>query len=421
LVGDIAEWILGNMKRKQPTYAVAAALTTVSMFSENTHVVAETVTSLNLYTVLLGDTTAGKEGPRHNMRLLFKSGGMFNHMREQVASGAAILRDLHHLTDTEQQPSLLMTFDEMGKMLQGTAKNSHLADAVSELTRLWGMATSGHSGKSYADQRAAIEPIQRPFVGLFGTTTEGTLVAALNSGNVSDGWLGRLLFVTTEDQCPPMDPFNCPAEEPPESITSSLKQLRYQEVATLRAAYQMNTGEEPPAQLPILLTAAAKDVLKQFLAETEEHANLEEVGPLWGRGFEQAVRIGGILALGTHGTHKPTLDEEHARWAVDYVRTCIESASALVEHNIADNDDEKDAKTVLRILRKMSPPSKNGRDFEEYRQRGLMPRSILLHRFKKSSKRLDEVLQTLAESEQIVQYAEKAKTGQDVVLYGLDH
>jgi hypothetical protein len=64
LVGDLADHYLSTVVRPQPIFAVAAALSTVSVASCNGWLVEALRTPLAFYMALIGGTASGKEGPR---------------------------------------------------------------------------------------------------------------------------------------------------------------------------------------------------------------------------------------------------------------------------------------------------------------------------------------------------------------------
>jgi hypothetical protein len=68
--------------------------------------------------------------------------------------------------------------------------------------RLYGQANSTYVGRVYADEKDNIPPIDRPFVNIFGTTTERSLVSAISNKDVLDGHLNRMLIVHMTSRSP---------------------------------------------------------------------------------------------------------------------------------------------------------------------------------------------------------------------------
>jgi hypothetical protein len=183
---------------------VAGALTAISHLNANAAYVRKSKTGLNLYQCLVAGTGQGKEGPRKGIKKLLQPiewAEASNGIHENMASGPALLRSL----ENDPQSSALIMLDEFGKYLQTALADRglvHDKDFMKELMIMFGLSRSYYAGRSYADTKRNIQPIEKPYVSVLGTTTPETFMDGLSSTQIQDGFLNRILIIEASERNP---------------------------------------------------------------------------------------------------------------------------------------------------------------------------------------------------------------------------
>jgi len=227
LVGSIAQYCNQSSIRDQPLLDICAGLMTVSTLSENRFLVGRSEATLNIYLVAVAETGEGKEAPRKAIKSLLKEAGKLSVVKESASSAPAVLRRIAGAA----RKNLTLLMDEFGRFLSVASRpnNGHQYELVSEYMRLYGQANSTYVGRVYADEKDNIPPIDRPFVNIFGTTTERSLIDAISNKDVLDGHLNRMLVVHMTSRSPDF------RDDPNPSIDDDLRKymvnlLRFEEL-----------------------------------------------------------------------------------------------------------------------------------------------------------------------------------------------
>ncbi|MCH9027045.1 MAG: PriCT-2 domain-containing protein [Proteobacteria bacterium] len=405
LVGLVAEYSNNAAFRDQPLLDICAGLITVASLTRNWFVVGPWRTPLNLYVVAVAETGEGKEAPRKAIKAALSVVDGLVRVKESVSSSTALLRAL----SSSDRHDITLLIDEFGRFLNVAANpnNSHAYDLVSELMRLFGQADTTYAGKIYANPQDNIPSINRPFVCMFGTTTRRSLTDALSSKDVVDGTLNRLLIVQTHNRRPA---YKNPNINIGNDLKCALKNLQRLDPFELPD----ETGDDPADPMIICVSPEAEAALKKYRNEAEEcRVANDNLGPLYARALENAVKVSGILAIGCAAemgpiqNTKPVVDIEIANWAISFVRSCVSGIVKIGTEEIADSNIDRAITQIRNYIIAMTTEwekTKAARDNDkrEMNIKGYVARSQITKRFQKMPARLrDEAIQTLIQSEDI--------------------
>lgn len=404
-VGLLAGEIHKNLIRPQPSYAIATALVAASMATRNRFVTGLMGTGLNLYTVQVGPTSAGKDGPRSEVMQLMNDIGMGNATPEGISSGAALIR-----TVAEEKVVMYLP-DEFGLLLQVALSDSgpaHQKDLIAEIMRFYTKARGVHGGKRYAKSSDSIEPIKQPFVSMMGSTTPTELAKALHQGHVENGLLNRILYAGADQELPRKSRDGRPGYSAPlvmwlRSLTGAAEMPDVDSdlpagEQNLRRPLVVKDGKIP-------FTPEAEQLFDAFDQESDRNSVSGELGPLWNRAHENALRVAGIVALGMDTVQ---VDREVAQWAVGYVRHSVELMVRYVEENVADSKFDEQCKRAAGFIKKVKVYGTD-RQFGAACKKGLMPRGKLTKLLKLPGRDVDQILDHLLVTKQIKE--EKVKLG----------
>lgn len=390
LVGDLAEHIYAGMPRKQPVFAVSSALATISTATINNFKVEGQNTPLGIYQALVGKTFCGKDHPMIEPGLILGKLGLGKHAYSSIASGPALLNTLSRMDQDEESdgPTMLVCMDEFGKALQKAAMDGHSFGSITELMSLYGKGCKTLGAKAYAQEKDCIPPIKNPLINLIAATTPETLIAALSSEAVLDGFLNRFMLINATIETPQME------------VTGDHIQLSEQiifQLNSLKLSNQNNPGEK----ITIKRGEGVVEMCQEFSNYADEKSIEGITGKLWGRAYQNAVAVAGILAVGEAvEPQNPVLKPHHFEWATTWVKWCVESCITLVKDHVADSKEEAERKKILMLIRNTYAylEGKMAIGSVEDLERGYAPRAWLLKKSKHSSKSLDEHIKTLIDS-----------------------
>lgn len=422
LVGEIADIILAASYRPQPIFAVATSLVALSIVSMNHYEPAYMGGSLNLYTVQVGLSGAGKDDGRKAISSLMDELGMLEHLVEDFASGPALLRKLSEVA------SLLYSPDEFGMMMQaaiiGKGSGAHLKTVVDELIKLYTKASSVYTGRYYSDIRQNIDPIRNPFVSVLGSTTPGELAKGLITDQIDNGLLNRFLYIESESM-PDL-------ENPRPADFSKLKDR-------LLTIKDRNTGEliidYGGAMVPrtvIRFDDLAVSTLRAFNSEIDElRASGGRYEALWVRAHENAVRVASVIGLGDALDPKQAIVKQaHAQWAVAFVKWCVNGLIKHIEENMAESEFDAHRQKILKIFRDAPKYARTKygkeRGWLDVVEAGAVPRALIQRHSRLKPREIDEVIKSMVDSEEIEQgeivsqdQEEGKKRGRSPIIYRL--
>jgi phage/plasmid primase-like uncharacterized protein len=388
LVGRLAEYITQSAHRPQNAFSIAAALQIVSAASMNRYRVAPYNTGLNLYIAIVGDTGCGKDHPRTAIKHILSSLETPVRAVESIASSAALLRGL-----IDNRNTLVWLPDELGLYLKVAFSNKGPAndkELLKDVMTFYAIANGIHGGKTYSDRNNNIDPIVNPFLSVLGATTNEELTGSLSGAQIDNGFANRFLYVKTDQARPPKQ---IPRRDLPNEVLDHLNRL-HRSAAPSQGNLQ--------GVYPIEMTTEAQKILDAFDHECDEKLNVGGMGKLWVRGFDNALRVAGVIALGDSQPFllpKVKIKPEHAELAVILVSWCIQSMEDQLIANMADSEFEALYKKVFGIIKKAS--LYDDKKFNKHLSEGWMPRSKLLKLIKIQTYELDRAIDYLDQSGQI--------------------
>ncbi|MEZ4651963.1 MAG: bifunctional DNA primase/polymerase [Candidatus Eisenbacteria bacterium] len=332
----------------------------------------------NLYILGLAHSGAGKDRPRQVNAEILHEIGAAHRLAGTFSSGEGIQDALN------AEPSLLFQTDEIDGMLQSINKgrDARWEAIMNTLLTFYSSASSVFPMRKKAGKEAA-GAINQPCLVLFGTAIPRHYYAALSERMLTNGFFARMLIL----ECGPRGTGQEPSIEPiPESV---LRTARWW------AEYRPSGGNlvsENPEPRIVPQTEEARDLLSatRRLTEVEysaAEARGDEVGTtVWGRVSEHARKLALLYAVSAcHET--PQIGADAAHWAtalaVHQARRMLFQASA----NVAENPFHAEC---LKLIAKLDSVG------------GEMSHSRLLKAMRTDSKTFAVLVQTLAESGQLV-------------------
>lgn len=405
LVGMVAGYCNQSAFRDQPLLDICAGLVTVATLTRNWFVVGRWRTPINIYVVAVAESGEGKEAPRKAIKAALRAGNRLSSVKESASSSPALLRALSLL----DRHDITLLIDEFGRFLNVAANpnNSHMYELVSELMRLYGQANTTYAGRIYANKKDNISSIDRPFVNLFGTTTSRSLTDALSSKDVVDGTLNRLLIVVIDNRQP--------AYKDPDPSLSMELETALQNFRQLDAfEFTDETDEELLDPRIIDVMPDAEEALTTYRDEVDKlRVASGNLGPLYARAFENAIKVAGILAVGCAAesgpiqNFKPVVDLKCAEWAISFVQWCVSRIVKIGAEEIADTNIERAINKIRNYLINMTTDwegTKADRDDRkrEMNLKGYVSKAQICKRFQKMAAKVrNDAIQTLIDSEDI--------------------
>jgi hypothetical protein len=315
--------------RTQPQFAVHSALALGSVICAR-YWSTDRDNFTSLYLVSLGPTGSGKEyGRKFLAKVLAESGLGYLTGPRRYASGAGVIGELAY------KPRHAVTFDEFGRLLDSTRKNSsntNLRDAQTVLIDIFGMlegevrpdalSTNNKTREQIEEMRSKV--IERPALTLLGLSTPETFFDALSQDDVANGFLNRLLVVQTDR--------DHRAERHSRRwhpIPGRLKRWLIDKGAAPDECSDIE-GHEDPLDLPEPFVVPFSSEAAERLFEIEcivddikQHLVATRLDALWSRSVEITQRISLIVALSRHerkGGAPDHVSTQDVDWAWEYVR-----------------------------------------------------------------------------------------------------
>lgn len=211
ILGDVYQLMLRSAHYPQPIFAIGGTLSLVSSLMGNKYQTKDSIYG-NIYILSIGPTGCGKDSPRMAAKHIMQQLGQHMHVSDGVASGPGLEDYIIKLNP----PSALLLIDEFGKFLQlHTGRNGDEHGVIGILLKFYTAVGSFYAKRLKAS--GTNELVNHPYVSLYGTTTAGALHSALSEGDTEAGWLGRMLFLPTDNARPEyQEP--TPLGELPESL-----------------------------------------------------------------------------------------------------------------------------------------------------------------------------------------------------------
>jgi hypothetical protein len=339
LVGTITDWIVETSKRPQRGLSLGAAVTLVGT-AAGRKVAGPTDSATHLYVLAIAATGAGKDHPLKCIGRILNASGMAGHLGpSQFMSMSAVNNHLR------QQPLTLCAMDEFGAFLKRVngAKAGNHEQAISGVMRqVWGSSFDQVTTPAYAQSAGTV--IVAPAMSLYGASTAEEFYAAVEGGDVLNGFLNRFLTIPTKIRPPQQKPersvFDIPAE-----VTDGMVGI-YNIGGPLLGATSHNGQSNAPAVVVPWADPQAQRVWDRFVTDIE--ARGEQDMAFMSRTAEMAVRLATIRAIGV-SAFKPAITVDDMEWGRDLA---LWSAERMME-DAADYMSETPTQAALMKVRRI--------------------------------------------------------------------
>ena len=357
LLGEVVAWIRESSGMFQPKFALAAGLTACGSLLGRI-VKDYTGQRTNLYTLAIGNSSAGKDDPIKSIQKLMLA------LDRRILLGGEVTSDsaLEILLDVF--PSRIMLLDEVGHYLANVKSagqsNGHLKTVMPMLTKAWSSAHSALQGKARAlDTNAKWKPpktIIEPCVSVYGTTVPNVLFDSMSYSDFADGSIPRFLAFISESR-----PEYKARQEivVPDGLRSKLLDALHQ-LGAKESVYlyeKDETGEKPvwnPTRI-VSETPEASEIFAAFETVKTEHLTAADRGDqpryLYGKAVENARRVALIVAA-LRNPSSPTVDQYAADYAVKLVTHSVNDMIGQVRLNVANSKRERGVQDVVRAIRR---------------------------------------------------------------------
>ena len=358
IVGEITDYIISTSQRPQPVFAVNAALSLVATVLGR-RVQGPSGLRTNLYLCSLGGTGSGKDHPRKVISKILDAAQKGDWLGgENIASGQAIL------ARASKTPNVLFQLDEFGDFLhavQNPNSGSHKAEVITNLMRLFGSASGVFRGTEYANQTLRDrQDIEYPCVGLHATTTPETFYPSLGSRDLASGFLNRMLICETDNALPARNR-KATLGAVPKYILDWIASI------DLIKSPSGNLVGINPAEPLLMEHSNAADALfeelDQFCDQQIETLQGTGVDALWNRATEHAMKISLVLAMGDNAVQ---VEEDHARWAITFVRHWVQYLANAVQQHVSDSASHALEQEITRLLEKQGSQGLTARELGNY-------------------------------------------------------
>jgi hypothetical protein len=335
-----------------PPLALAAGIALSGLIMAN-KVKSESGLRTNFYCLGVAESAGGKDHARRVCRAILEQANMINREIGIPKSGAGLLSGLRKSGNAG-----IMLLDEFGKYMQaisGKKASSHEAEITRIMMELYTSANSTFSGMEYADHDGKMprQIIVNPCLCMYPVTTPGRFHEALTSSDALDGFVARFMVFEVEKY--PLDPIK------PAVATEAIPQDLLDEIQAWRMfGVSGSMGDAGDAEaITITSTPAAEALLDDFQKRMRYQWDLDRrkmtgLHPIYGRLAEIARK----LALVAHEDGE--ISEYVALWAINVATECGEHLIKIVRDNVADNDQQKNVKQVLRVIEKICAESQTG-------------------------------------------------------------
>lgn len=374
LLEDIIDCIKQNSAVAVPFFSLGAAIAMLGNVA-GMKVQTETKLRTNFYIVALGYSGTGKNAPFEPVsHIILKSDAHQTKGITEFTSSAAIMKSLSNIGSEIS----LMLLDELGLILKGL-KNPHsnAADIPRMLTKLFSSTTP--ESKNYADGSNVCVNWQH--LSIFGASTPERFWENLTPGEVTDGFLARmLLFESHHDALlPKLDMqfgnydhiiaqvnriFNIPVEFESSSKTDLVRK---------------------PMPRIIPMTKNAKAVFDPWRINYHNTRNNYKgdshgLYSIYGRVAEHAAKLALIHAVSKDLDNIKCIHKDSVEWACELMDYLTAHMVKQIKENIADNDTQRWKQKIIRNIQALSNKKEYKgatlRDIQRGSCQGLLKRDV---------------------------------------------
>ena len=381
LVGDISEWIMRTSPKPIRLFAVAAALSCVGTLVSRRVYCGTPRSGTTLYLMTIAGTGAGKERPQEAVRqILDKVCVACARMHSAEPSSAAKLG-----VSLNERPANLQIIDEVDRILRKVGhKNasSQEAELLQAYCSIWGKGLGTYTPTGTTTRSDVY--IKRPALGIYGATTFHAFYEQMRAKMVANGFLNRFLVLPKFKRVPKRKMIEAEDEVPRDIVDAATKLFNFGDAKSgdMGQTYRIQDPDNPPDIRCVDMTEAAQRIYAECEARDEERLEASDNDPMleiWSRGAEMTKRIALIVACGRYaefGLEGVIVDEPDMIFAKRLVDWSLSLFIAGLRENMAENDHQANAKSVLNYIRKGGKEGVSRRDLTRHLDGRLLAKDI---------------------------------------------
>lgn len=357
----------------------------------------------NLYGLGVLHSGGGKDMPRQMSEIVAACAK--SSILGKPGSGAGIEDSI------SDRKSALASIDEMAHMMESINDQhaaSHLRDIAAVLLKLYSASRGTYNRRvlSSGSTLKLAPMVANPCLSVLGFSTPEGLGEAFSERNLSDGLLGRMLFVQGEDGVTPRRP----------AAGFTIPQSVYDWTAKLQPIDPLASVAGPAAKGSIVVQEAhgVGDLLDRLLVDMERNRSDSSVlaASLYARSYEKLERIACVLAA-TEDPQAPVLRAVHVEWARAFVLASDDHLLAFARERMHSGEASSNAAKIRVLINRIlsgeikTSPS---RPMEaEAIANGCISRSHLMRVAKMDKTPFDRALQQMQDLEELSAFDSKGK------------
>ena len=363
LLEKLADYTEASAARTERIFAVGGAVSCLGAVASQ-RVCNVSGLRTNMYILLVGRSSSGKDAPRKAIIRLLKAGSSD---MAALFGGSDISSDTSILTylNRDNCRRSLFVIDEIGLFFKNTKNpNSPKCNIIKVLTELYSKSNDGHI-KRYANQENDIV-IPWLSLSLLGMSVPSELWPSLNSGETTNGFLSRCFVIESKSDYRESKDEDDVLLDLPEDIVQGLQHIWNIDVGDKKPQQKDEKGVEIvlyPQPWVIKFDKDAKAYHKGMKRQTEEDQKRatdrgDDAGAsIYGRNNEHAIKLALIKFLSDNyqkshdEIRKSQVTLDQVRWA--WLFTCEKCRRTLesMAGNIHSSDFEMYQQKVFKIIK----------------------------------------------------------------------
>ncbi len=340
LVGMITDWISDSAMSPQRGLALGAALTLVGT-AAGRKVAGPTRSGTHLYVLGIARTGAGKDHPLAAITTILEAADMSAHLGPgQFMSMSAMVNRL------TRQPLTLSPIDEFGSFLariNGNRSSTHERAISGTMRSVWGRSFQTVPPMEWAGRSS--EPIYSPAFSVYGVTTPEEFYSAVEGADVSNGFLNRILTISTTTVPNEVDPTANPFVVPL-PVVEGMREIYNLGGPLLRSTMHAGRSDPPAIDVP-WADGDAKCIYDKFRLRLKQR---EADAAFLARTAEMGVRLATIRAIGRNSVN-PAITTADMRWGGDVALWSGERMIQDAADFISETPTQAETKNVLRAIK----------------------------------------------------------------------
>jgi hypothetical protein len=377
LIGDTVRWITKYAMRRQPELALFNTIAFAgSVFGRRYCSALNTRT--NLYMIGVAGTGDGKDHSRKAIKQLAHSAQLDERIgADDIRSDAGLLRGLM------ANPAQLMMIDEFGHFLQAISNDKaphYVRSQIGVLLKLYSHSNSVYNHGDYADASGNII-IECPNLCIYGTTTEEKYAKSLKRSAIESGELNRFVVIKARSDKA------YPDRDRPDFEMDDELVRRWNEYSPKfgdSLGEVVNNSNIAPD--PVKIKWGKCDDIRYEIEcrQIDRTSDKSDISPLWGRSFENTVKIAMIMAI-ARNRREPEFEVADFDIAQLIVDSSAEYLTSLARDHIGETPQEDSNIEIVKAIKDAG---------------GKMGRRDIMRKFRKLKKReLDDIISGLIEQE----------------------